>query len=513
MIILIAVIVGLVLLGTFIGAIISRYRMCPPDKILVVYGAIGQKKAARCHAGGAAFVLPVLQSFGYLDLRPISIDVPLRGALSSQNIRIDVPSSFTIGISTEPGMMENAATRLLGLKPSEIQALASEIILGQMRVAIASMTIEEINADREKLVIAISKGVDTELNKVGLKMINCNISDIKDASGYIEALGREAAARAINEANIKVAEETKKGEVGKAEAERDQAIAVAQAEAASRLGQNESAVIMAESDSQRYVKEAGYSRAVEVAQKIQEAAVLEAQLLANAKAELARAEEQKNKLMAEKIVPAEIAKKQAEINAEAQAQMKRLVAKGEADAVVTEKEAEATGTRTVLKAQADGLLAKLQAEAEGAKSLLTGRAEGFEHLLQATGNDLNSVARLLVSERIVELTQTAADAASRIRMDKVVVMGGAGAGAGGSGSGIDTLIKDVFKAVLPVREITQELGIPFMDSQSQSQSQVQGDVRSSARASKTSSVNQRSPQVSQAPQAPEVSGNEKGVKA
>jgi len=457
-----AAIVGLVTLGTFIGAIVSRYRMCPPDKILVVYGAVGDKRSARCHAGGAAFVLPVLQSYGYLDLRPISIDVPLRSALSSQNIRIDVPSSFTIGISTEPGIMENAATRLLGLKLPEIQALASEIILGQMRVAIASMTIEEINADREKLVLAISKGVDTELNKVGLKMINCNISDIQDASGYIEALGREAAARAINEANIKVAEETKKGEVGKAEAERDQAIAVAQAAAASRLGQNEAAIIMAESDSNRLVKEADFSRSAEVAQKIQEAAVLEAQLLANAKAELARAEEQKNKLIAEKVVPAEVAKRQAEINAEAQAQMKRLVAKGEADAVVTQKEAEATGTRTVLKAQADGLLAKLQAEAEGAKSLLTGRAEGFEHLLQATGNDLNSVARLLVSERIVELTQTAADAASRIRMDKVVVMGGAGAG--GSGSGVDTLIKDVFKAVLPVREITQELGIPFMDS-------------------------------------------------
>lgn len=432
--------------------------MCPPDKILVVYGAIGSQRASKCHAGGAAFVLPILQSYGFLDLRPMSIDVPLRSALSSQNIRIDVPSSFTIGISTEPGIMENAATRLLGLKSPEIQNLASEIILGQMRVAIASMTIEEINADREKLVLAISRGVDTELNKVGLKMINCNISDIQDASGYIEALGREAAARAINEANIKVAEETKKGEVGKAEAQRDQAIAVAQAAAASRLGQNEAAIIMAESDSNRLVKEADYSRSAEVAKKVQEAAVLEASLLANAKAELARAEEQKNKLMAEKVVPAEVAKRQAEINAEAHAQTKRLIAKGEADAVVTQKEAQATGTRTVLKAEADGLLAKLQAEAEGAKSLLTGRAEGFEHLLEATGNDLDSVARLLVSERIVELTQTASEAASKLRMDKVVILGGAG------GSGVETLVKDVFKAVLPVREITQSLGIPFLDA-------------------------------------------------
>lgn len=450
----ISVLTLLLLVGGFLIAIVSRYRMCPPDKILVVYGAIGGERSSRCYAGGAAFVLPILQSYGYLDLRPISIDVPLRSALSSQNIRIDVPSSFTIGISTEPGVMENAATRLLGLEVGEIQALASEIILGQMRVAIASMTIEEINADREKLVLAISKGVDTELNKVGLKMINCNISDIKDASGYIEALGREAAARAINEANVKVAEETRKGEIGRASAHRDQAVAVANAEAEAKMGQNQAAVIMAESDSQRQVKEAEYRRLAEVANQVQQAAVQEEAHRANAKAEIARAEEQKSRLYAEKIVPAEIAKKEAEIAAEAEAQKSRYTAKGLADAKVAEKEAEAKGIREVLAAEAAGLTAKLNAEAAGAKAILQGRAEGFGKLLEATGRDLESVGKLIVAERIVELSSTIAHATSNLKMDKVVVMGGSG-----DAGGVSSFVKDVFRGVWPVGEVLEEFGM------------------------------------------------------
>ena len=167
----------------------SRYRMCPPDKILIVFGKVGTGQPAKCYHGGSTFVLPVLQSYSYLDLNPINIDVPLQGALSSQNIRVDVPSSFIVGISTLPEIMQNAAARLLGRSREEIRNLAAEIIMGQMRVVIASMTIEEINSDREKLIKGITEGVDVELHKVGLHLINANITDIQDASGYINALG------------------------------------------------------------------------------------------------------------------------------------------------------------------------------------------------------------------------------------------------------------------------------------------------------------------------------------
>lgn len=130
--ILIGVCVGAVVLLAALITILSRYRKCPADKVLVIYGKVGsdasgKTRSAKCIHGGAAFIVPVLQSYQYMDLTPISISVDLKNALSKQNIRIDVPSRFTVGISTEPGVMQNAAERLLGLKLSEIQELAKDL--------------------------------------------------------------------------------------------------------------------------------------------------------------------------------------------------------------------------------------------------------------------------------------------------------------------------------------------------------------------------------------------------
>lgn len=280
--------------------------MCPPDKILIVFGKVGTGQPAKCYHGGSTFVLPVLQSYSYLDLNPINIDVPLQGALSSQNIRVDVPSSFIVGISTLPEIMQNAAARLLGRSREEIRNLAAEIIMGQMRVVIASMTIEEINSDREKLIKGITEGVDVELHKVGLHLINANITDIQDASGYISALGKEAAARAINDATIKVAEETRRGEIGKAEAEKDQTVQVANARAIAIEGQNEAQIKIAESAAKLQVKQAEAKKLAEVAQKVQEAKTLEEAYEAEKEAEIKRAERERATQEANILVTARI---------------------------------------------------------------------------------------------------------------------------------------------------------------------------------------------------------------
>ena len=306
----------------------SRYRMCPPDKILIVFGKVGTGQPAKCYHGGSTFVLPVLQSYSYLDLNPINIDVPLQGALSSQNIRVDVPSSFIVGISTLPEIMQNAAARLLGRSREEIRNLAAEIIMGQMRVVIASMTIEEINSDREKLIKGITEGVDVELHKVGLHLINANITDIQDASGYINALGKEAAARAINDATIKVAEETRRGEIGKAEAEKDQTIQVANARAIAIEGQNEAQIKIAESAAKLQVKQAEAKKLAEVAQKVQEAKTLEEAYQAEKEAELKRAERERATQEANILVTARIEKSQREVQAQATAEVLKLEQEG-----------------------------------------------------------------------------------------------------------------------------------------------------------------------------------------
>lgn len=236
---------GELLLGYGLGAFIliaalllllTRYKRCPSDKILVIYGKTGQG-SAKCVAGGAAFVWPIIQSYEYLDLSPISIDVDLKGALSKQNIRVNVPSRFTVAISNVEGVMVNAAERLLGKPIGEIRELAKDIIFGQLRLVVATMDIEEINSDRDKFLTNVASNVGSELRKIGLSLINVNVTDIQDESGYIEALGKEAAAKAINDAKKSVAEKDRDGSIGQANALQDQRIQVADAEAQAKVGE------------------------------------------------------------------------------------------------------------------------------------------------------------------------------------------------------------------------------------------------------------------------------------
>lgn len=465
------------LILTVLITFLSRYKMCPPDRVLVVYGTVGTGQSSKCYHGGSTFVLPVFQSYGYLELKPINIDVPLRGALSAQNIRVDAPASFTVGIATESGVMENAATRLLSRSIEEIRSLASEIIMGQMRVVIASMKIEEINADREKLINLISKGVEVELNKVGLKMINVNITDIRDASGYIEALGKEAAARAINDAHIKVAEETRRGETGRAEAERDQAISVAEAKATAIAGENEARIRVAQSNAALAVKEAEAHRSAEVAEKVQAAQTLQEAYRAQQEAELARAQREKATQEADILIKAEIEKRRMEIEAEAQAERLRRtqrgqsdayiiqkeaeglgqakVAEGEAQAVLTRKRAEGQGVAAVAEGEAQGIRAKLLAEGEGTRAVLEGKAKGFQLLVASAGGDVGGANQLLVTEQLVRIYEIQAGAIHNLKFDKVVVMGGSGPGGGSVGG----FVQDLVKGTLPLHEVAGSLGV------------------------------------------------------
>jgi len=463
---IIAISLVVVFLLIIAATLISRYRMCPPDKILVVYGKVASGLSSKCYHGGATFVVPFFQSYSYLDLTPITLDIELKGALSSQNIRIDAPASFTIGISTDLEVMQNAATRLLGRSLDEVQQLAAEIIMGQMRVVFASMTIEEINNDREKLIAAITKGVEVELHKVGLRMINGNIRDIKDQSGYIDALGKESAARAINDAQIKVAQENQRGSIGRAEAEREQAIRVANAQAEAKRGQNTAQAIIARSDADLASEQAEAKRRVEAAQKVAEARALQEGYKAQQEAELARASREKAQQQADQIVKAEIDKERVRIDAEAKAAQSKILQEGQSAAYIIQKDAEAEGVKRVaegeaagirakLNAEASGIQAKLTAEAEGTRALLDAKAQGFEKLLRVA-DDTAGATQLLIAENIVRIAEIQAGAIKGLSFEKVIVMGG---GNGGAGTGPGQFVQDLYKGVLPINELAKSVGL------------------------------------------------------
>ena len=387
-----------------IVAMMRRYKRCPSDRILVVYGKIGkgadqQSRSSKCIHGGAAFIWPIIHAYSFLDLTPISIEINLTSALSKQNIRVDVPSRFTVGVSTEPNVMNNAAERLLGLSQDTINNLAKDIIFGQLRLVVATMEIEEINSNRDKFLAAVSSNVEAELKKIGLKLINVNVTDINDESGYIEALGKEAAAKAINDAKKSVAEKNRDGEIGEAMAHREQRVQVASADATAVEGENVAKVTIANSDADRREKEAEANRKAVAAEKVTDAQALEEAYAAEKTAEEVRAERDKATQTANIVVPAEIDKEKVEINAEAIAEQTRRIAKGEADAIFMKMEAEGKGTYEILSKQADG----------------------FDQLVRAAGDDAQKAVLMMIADKLPELVATQVEAIKNIKIDKVTV--------------------------------------------------------------------------------------------
>ncbi len=458
----------IIVFGTLI-AFASRYKKCPSDRILVVYGKVSSGKSAHCLHGGAAFIWPIIQDYQFLDLTPMPIEINLQGALSKQNIRVNTPSTFTVGVSTEPGVMENAAERMLGLQLTEIKELAKDIIFGQMRVVIATMNIEEINSDRDKLIANIATGVEVELKKVGLRLINVNIQDVTDVSGYIDALGQEAASKAINEARIKVAQADRDGQIGASEAQRDQRIQVANANAEATKGENIAGVDIANSNADRRSKEAEAERIATAAEKVASARALEEAYASEQKAEAQRAERDKATQYANVVVPAEIARDRLLVEAEAQAEQTRRTQKGTADGQRSVKQAEADGLLFVKKAEAEGLKARLLAEADGAQAILTKKAAGFRDLIETCGG-ASGAQNMLITEQLPNLVHEQVNAISNLKIDKVTVWDGGQNRDGKTGTA--DFLSGMIKVLPPLHELARNAGLDLPTYLGQLQSEA-----------------------------------------
>ena len=439
----------------------ARYKKCPSDRVMVIYGKTKGAQASRCIHGGAAFIWPVIQDYGFLSLRPMQIEVALDNALCLQNIRISVPSVFTVGVSTEPVIMTNAANRLFGQHPDAIAELAKDIIFGQLRLIIASMSIEQINTDREIFLRNVESNVAEELNKIGLMLLNVNITDITDESGYIDAIGRKAAAEAINQAAIDVAEEERKGKTGEAEAKKSQRIAVAsadaiaqkgeaeadsqrriavkQAESAAVDGENISSIEIANSNAKRSEAEAEAFRKAEAAKRIAEAAIEKAHFDAEREAQIARAAMEKERLNAETIVAAEITKEQIEIAAAAEAEKRRIEAQGQADAIFATLDAKARGNYEILKA----------------------KGTGFNEIIKACGSDADAASKMLMIEKLEAIVALQTEAIKNIKIDKVTVWDGNGGKDGKTSTA--NFLSGMMQSLPPLHDVAEMAGVELPD--------------------------------------------------
>ena len=471
--------------------VVRQYKRCPSNRVLVIYGRVGTNRASKCLHGGGTFVVPLIQDYAFLTLEPMVIEIPLEGALSLNNIRVNVPSTFTVGVSTDPVLMNNAAERLLFLDRQAVKDQAQDIILGQLRLVIATLSIEEINKDREKFMSLINENVAQEINKIGLELINVNIRDITDESGYIQAIGKRAAAEAINRAKVEVAEQERHGATGEAkavrekevqvaserslseqgrkdaersqrvavsrleadavaqevEAKRDQEIATAERTAETRIKQKqaeqlqrvqvadaESVAVAGENTAQATIAESNAKLAeirAEAARRsdVARAKAAEAILIAEREQELAR-------LAKEALAPQEIEKKRIEIAAEAEAEKRRREAKGEADAI----------------------LAKYKAEAEGVRAVLEAKAEGYRQLMAACAENPQVAPTLLMIEKLPELVAEQVKAIQNLKIDRVTVWDGGSRNGHGGGS-TSEFLSSLIGSLPPVHELAQQAGI------------------------------------------------------
>ncbi len=433
----------------------QRYKRCPPDQIMVIYGrtektAEGRPKPSKTLHGGAALVWPLIQDYAYISLKPMTINIDLKGALSLQNIRINVPSTFTIGVSTEPSIMANAAERLLGFRIEDIEEMAKEIIFGQLRLTVATLTIEQINQDRDAFLELIQKNVGAEMRKVGLYLINVNIADITDESDYIDSIGKKAAATAVEQARVDVANAERDGAIGAAKADRAREIEVAENQAEAEKGRK-----AAEADQRVFVEQqealavSGENAAqAEIAQVNADLSEAEASAkqradiaTANAEAAIQRAvySEEEERLKASEIVKENIVKQQVEIAADAEAERQRRIARGEADAI----------------------LAKYEAEAEGIQKVLDAKAQGYNNLVSSASGDPKAAATLLMVEKIEAMVSAQVEAIRNLKIDKITVWDSGNSPDGSSAT--SNFVSSLVQSLPPIHDVAKMSGVELPD--------------------------------------------------
>jgi flotillin len=450
---------------------VKYFKRCPANQVLVISGKVGTGQSAKIISGGGTFVVPVLQEWAFLDLTPLQIDINLMDALSLENIRVQVPSQVTVAVGDTEEYQRNAAARILNLSPQEISEMAANLIFGQMRQVIASMKIEDINRDRDQFRSNIEHALEPELKKIGLKLINVNIKDLNDASGYIEAIGREGRRargeqgegrrRGAGEAgrHCRRAGEPGEGHRGRERGPhprdrredgrarhgrargrprpRDGGRAAARPvlarhrdrrgrpgpprrrgrrERGGHRGRGAAQARIAAANAELQVRQAEAFEQGETRKRIAEAAVQEAENRARAKAALAEAERIENERRAALEAPARAAKAKEIVEAEAAGESRRIQA-----------EAEAAAT-----------FAQLEAAARGEFEMLSKKAEGLKQIVEACGG-ADAAYRMLMIEHIPTLADKAAEAISNIKFDKVVMWGGAGPNGNGAAGRRDQL--------------------------------------------------------------------------
>ena len=209
--IIIGVVVLLLLLLFFTG-----YLKAPPDTAYIISG-LGRK---RILIGKAGWRVPFFERVDKLSLRVMQVDVRTSEAVpTNEFINVSVDGVANVKVSSDPELLQLAAEALLGKRPEELVSLVTQVMEGNMREIVGSVGLKEMVQDRQGVARKITENVVPDMRKLGLEVVNFNIQNFKDGAGTIENMGID-----------NVEQIRKNAQIAKANAQRDIAIATAQAE-------------------------------------------------------------------------------------------------------------------------------------------------------------------------------------------------------------------------------------------------------------------------------------------
>lgn len=351
----------------------SGYVKAPPD---VAYIISGIRKTPRVLIGRAGIKIPFLERVDKLIVRQVSIDIKSEGYIPTNDfIGVDVDAVAKVRVKTDPDGIQLAMKNFLNMREEDFSCAIADSLQGNMREIIGTISLKEICNDRKKFGDEVQAKAQTDMSALGIEIISCNIQRVTDENSLINSLGQDNMSKIQKDAAI-----------AKAEAERDVAIAQAQAAKASNDAkveaemqiaqkQNDLSIRKAELKVQEDTKKAEADAAYKIQEQEQnrsiETATVNAQIAkAEREAELKNREVEvkKNALDAEvrAQADADLYRRQKEAEAQLFERQKEAEArKAEADAVKYAREQEAASIAAVGAAEADVIRAKSLAEAEG----------------------------------------------------------------------------------------------------------------------------------------------------
>lgn len=377
----------------------------PPNRAAVITGRdrvleSGQRIGYRSVIGGRTLRIPIVEAVQHVSLETFPIEISVKNAFSKGNIPLNVEAIANVKIASEPQTtFNNAVERLLGKSEAEIQSMAKDTLMGNLRGVLATLTPEAVNEDRLGFAKALAEDAGEDLAALGFHLDVLKIQNVSDERGYLEAIGRKKAAEAVREA-----------EIAEANAEADTREAQAEARKRAEVREAETAVTVAEAQNLLRVRQAQLDEAGEIAERTARVKAEQAEVEAQRELEQRRVEREQERLRADVVEPA----------------------LADRDARMAAAEAEAAPILERGKAQVE-VLRRLYAEVQ----------QGGEQAFA-----------VFLAEKLPELLTTAVEAVKGTEIDRLVVVDG------GDGDGVANAANQRVRGALgTVETLAASLGL------------------------------------------------------